>query len=204
MARPNTGRTINEEANLAQRVQHEREGRGWSYETLARKLTDAGCKMNGSALYKIEKGAPPRRITVDELVAFSRIFEISIEDLLTPMEIYRKERAKEIAQARDRGTELLAEAVAALLTANTNMFELAVDDQELMEYVMNQWFAPDPDTGGGDSPTPMFHLEVDGKEVPVDDSLVRTATRDLFLAISAQAEANVYAMFPHLGPKEEK
>jgi hypothetical protein len=50
-------------------------------------MTRLGCPINASAIYKIEKADPPRRITVDELVGFSRAFEISVEDLLLPPEI---------------------------------------------------------------------------------------------------------------------
>lgn len=44
-------------------------------------MTDAGCPIQGSAIYKIEKADPPRRITVDELVAFATVFETSAVDL---------------------------------------------------------------------------------------------------------------------------
>jgi transcriptional regulator with XRE-family HTH domain len=88
----NPTRLLTSESALAQRIAYERERRGWSYEGLARRMTAAGCPINQSALYKIEKGTkgkngepgPPRRITVDELLGFSRVFEQSIESLLLP------------------------------------------------------------------------------------------------------------------------
>ncbi len=90
----NAGRSLFSEEGLARRIAFERERRGMSYEGLARRMTDAGCPINQSALYKIEKGTkrpggvvgPPRRITVDELVALAEVFETSVEQLLLPQE----------------------------------------------------------------------------------------------------------------------
>jgi hypothetical protein len=47
-------------------------------------MTLAGCPMYPTTIYKIEKGekGKRRRITVDELVAFSRVFGIGVEELL--------------------------------------------------------------------------------------------------------------------------
>ncbi|MCW2904183.1 MAG: hypothetical protein JWO67_6448, partial [Streptosporangiaceae bacterium] len=86
MPRPNRSRSSRSEADLARRVAYEREQRGWTYEGTANLLTKAGCAIQPSAIYKIEKGDPPRRISVNELVAFSRIFDIEVNDLLLPVE----------------------------------------------------------------------------------------------------------------------
>lgn len=47
-------------------------------------MTNAGCAIQASGLYKIEKAG--RRITVDELVAFSQVFGVPVEQLLLPPE----------------------------------------------------------------------------------------------------------------------
>lgn len=86
MPRPNPQRTIASEQSLARRIQYERETRGMSYEGLALRMTKAGCPINASGLYKIEKADPPRRITVDELVALARVFQTDIGELLQPPE----------------------------------------------------------------------------------------------------------------------
>ena len=78
----NPGRSLAGEKQVAERIAHERERRGWSYEQLARAMTHAGCPMNQSAIHKIEKGNPPRRITVEELLGFARVFETNVSDLL--------------------------------------------------------------------------------------------------------------------------
>jgi transcriptional regulator with XRE-family HTH domain len=96
------------EDNLARRIAAEREARGWTYDGLAKRMTDAGCPMNQSALYKIEQLTPRRRITVDELVAFSRVFGVPVEQLLLPPEIALAdelaERVLEWDQAQARVT----------------------------------------------------------------------------------------------------
>ncbi len=72
------------ESDVAARVALERERRSWSAAEPARRMTAAGCPIDQSAINKIEQGDPPRRITVDELVAFAQVFGLEIEDLLIP------------------------------------------------------------------------------------------------------------------------
>jgi transcriptional regulator with XRE-family HTH domain len=78
----NPARSLTGEPQLAERIGYERERRGWSYEQLAKRMTDVGCPMNQSAIYKIEKATPRRRITVDELLAFAKVFDTNISALL--------------------------------------------------------------------------------------------------------------------------
>jgi transcriptional regulator with XRE-family HTH domain len=87
MPRPNPGRELYAEEHLAQRIQAERERLGWSYEGLAKRMAAAGCPVDQSAIYKIERQKPRRRITVDELVGLSKVFEIDVADLLVAPEI---------------------------------------------------------------------------------------------------------------------
>lgn len=82
-----TPRPLASEDAVARRIAYERERRDYTYEGLAHRVTQAGCPINGSAIYKIEKAEPRRRITVDELVAFAAVFEISLDDLLLPPEV---------------------------------------------------------------------------------------------------------------------
>lgn len=103
----NVGRSLYSEESVARRVAQERERRGWSYEGLAQRMTDAGCPINQSAIYKIERGTksrtgepgPPRRITVDELVAFSTVFDVPIGDLLLPPDLVAQEEARGLIDA---------------------------------------------------------------------------------------------------------
>jgi transcriptional regulator with XRE-family HTH domain len=84
MPRPNRPRSVLAEDHLAQRIAAERDARGWTNDGLAKRMTDAGCPMTGSAIFKIEKGEPRRRIVVDELVAFATVFGVPAEELLLP------------------------------------------------------------------------------------------------------------------------
>ena len=104
MPRPNKRREVYAEGYLADRIASVREAKGWSLEGLAKRMTDAGCAINQSAIYKIEQGQPRRRITVDELVAFSRVFDMSVEDLLTAPELLA---SKQVAPLLDEQRRLI-------------------------------------------------------------------------------------------------
>ena len=67
---------------LAQKIESLRTGAGWSYADLSQRMADAGCPIERSSLQKIEKGQPRRKITVNELAAFSTVFNMSVTDLL--------------------------------------------------------------------------------------------------------------------------
>ena len=139
MARQNGPRSIGGEANLAERIAYERDKiRGWSYETLARKMTAAGCSIQGSAIFKIEKGTPRRRVTVDELIALSTVFGVSIEELLKPMELLRQERAQVLLEQLDEGNLDIVRGVQKMIEAYRQMFELdASGDEDLADFVRN-------------------------------------------------------------------
>ena len=81
MARPNQPREVFAEQHIAERIRRAREQHGWSLEGLAKRMTDVGCAIQSSAIYKIEKAN--RRITVDELVALSRVLEMPMAVLVT-------------------------------------------------------------------------------------------------------------------------
>ncbi len=92
MPRPNQPRSIASEQSLARRIAYERERLGMSYEGLASRMTRVGCPIQASGVYKIEKADPPRRITVDELVAFAEVFATPVQELLLPPEMAGKQR----------------------------------------------------------------------------------------------------------------
>jgi transcriptional regulator with XRE-family HTH domain len=99
MPRPNPERELFAEPFVAARVALERETRGWSYEGLAKRMTDVGCPIQASAIYKIEKATPRRRITVDELVAFAKVFDLSVEELMVDP---AQAMSRQIAQLLER------------------------------------------------------------------------------------------------------
>ena len=82
MPRPNRTRTMLAERNTAASVAHLRQERDWSIERLAKHMEEAGCPIHPSAIYKLEKGDPPRRVTVDELVGFAMVFGVPLDELI--------------------------------------------------------------------------------------------------------------------------
>jgi transcriptional regulator with XRE-family HTH domain len=154
MARRNRPRSIGGETNLSQRIALEREQRGWSYETLAKRMADVGCPIAGSAIYKVEKGDPPRRVTVDELLALSEVFGLTLDELLTPVEVVRKQRAQELIAELAPTERALDAAVDRMVDLMAEVLELTAGDPDLYEYVSFHWFGageadedeePDPD-----------------------------------------------------------
>jgi transcriptional regulator with XRE-family HTH domain len=73
--------------SLARRIAYERERLGLKQAGLARVMTNAGYKMTQSTISKFEQTDNPRRITVDELTAFSQVFGIRADQLLLPPEV---------------------------------------------------------------------------------------------------------------------
>ena len=98
MPRPNAPRTMTYESNLARRIEHERERRDWTYERLAQRMTEAGCAIHSSAIFKIVKGQPPRKITVDEFMAFAEVFDLEPDDLLLPPELALTEELRTLVR----------------------------------------------------------------------------------------------------------
>jgi transcriptional regulator with XRE-family HTH domain len=104
VSRPNKPREVFAEDHLAARIAKERKAQTMSLEGLAKRMTDAGCAINQSAIFKIEQGQPRRRITVDELIGFARAFSMSVEDLLTAPELLA---SKQVAPLLDEQRRLI-------------------------------------------------------------------------------------------------
>lgn len=130
MPRPNQVRSIMGESNLAERVAYERRRRDWSLERLATKMTHAGCPIQGSAIYKIESGRPPRRITVDELLGFAKVFEVPVDELLLPVAVAVEEPIKKAVQRYIEADVDVYSATNALLVAVLDL-NVAVSKSDL-------------------------------------------------------------------------
>jgi transcriptional regulator with XRE-family HTH domain len=185
MARPNRRRSIEGESNLARRVQREREYRGMSYETLAKAMTAAGCSIQASAIFKIEKGDPPRRITVDELVAFADVFEVEIDDLLTPVEVLRTQRGKKILQEIDDADGAFIVAVDRLMNSYSEYFDLAAYEPDMREYIDNHRFGVE--VADEKAHSPILSVEIDGNVVEWDDTELRKAIQLFYVAVVESA-----------------
>lgn len=92
------------EGNLADRVKRWREERGWTLEELGKKA-----HLNRSTVYKIENPTPgsPRKIQVDEVLMFAKIFDKSFAEVLLPdMTLAELEGWKALRQAADTLNEI--------------------------------------------------------------------------------------------------
>lgn len=118
MPRPNKPREMAYEAQLARRIQYEREVRDLTYERLAERLTEVGCPIQGSAIFKIEKGDPPRRITVNELVAFAQVFGVRVNELLTSVDMASR---REVLTAFEDWADLFTRRIEAVRTLDAQL-----------------------------------------------------------------------------------
>jgi transcriptional regulator with XRE-family HTH domain len=134
--RPNPPRSLQSEESLARRIAYERDRRGWTNEGTAKRLTDVGCPIQGSAIYKIEKGTPRRRISVDELVAFAAVFEVSAADLLIPLELIAEHEALGLIAEVERKYHALSESVADYRGTVERIQQLAGTDEAYAQDVV--------------------------------------------------------------------
>lgn len=158
--RKNPERQVAYEANLARRIQREREKLQLSYERLARRMGELGCPIQPSSIYRIEQGKPPRRITVDELGVLAEIFDLPVGDLLDPPEVVDDRRAKELVgllQTNQRNLGILTNDI---FNVMVDLLDIGHERPELYEYAMGHFLASprgkqestdwvDADQGGG-------------------------------------------------------
>lgn len=75
---------IGPELVVGQRIRQERQAREWTLDTLSRRLErDAGLSVAPSALSMVENGK--RRITLNEAIAYAKVFEIDLPKLVEPV-----------------------------------------------------------------------------------------------------------------------
>lgn len=135
MPRPNRARSLENEENLARRIAYERETREMTYEGLAQRMTDAGCATHASALYKIEKSTPPRKVTISELIVLAKIFETTTDDLLMPRELWGAQRAQELLDQLGDAASKVRSAVESLNRVQIELEGLTSDDLVIAELV---------------------------------------------------------------------
>lgn len=201
MPRVNVGRTIRAERDLAERIAYEMEANGWNPESLARRMTDVGCKINASAIWKVINQDPPRRLTVDELVALKIVFKLeSTDELLRPVAEVRGEQSLARWRQISDTWEGIADQVGDLVNAISEVLVLRVDDPSLHSDVMGLWFDNEPDAD--DSPPVVAQIVDDSGNVLVDDvPQLRDALKGL-LATAIEV-AGMAAMRTVAGPGNE-
>ena len=100
-------RPIGAEDVVAKRLRFERSKHGWTVEGLAQRMTDVGCPINPSSIWKIEK-AERRRINLDEAYALARVLGISLDQLITPIGVVsEQEIARLLREAEDQANEFV-------------------------------------------------------------------------------------------------
>jgi transcriptional regulator with XRE-family HTH domain len=135
LPRPNPAGNLDDEANVASRIALERERHGWSYESLAKLMTEMGVPLQGTAIFRIEKGRPRRSIKVNELVGFARVFEVEVSDMLqSPGEYWTPQvRAAWARYNRTRAALSVARAEHNLAEAELTGLGFSPGDAWLME-----------------------------------------------------------------------
>lgn len=85
------------EHNLARRIAWEMNQRGWSQERMAKEMTDAGFPLHQSSVSKIvnPKDGKRRAISVDDAIGFAKVFGVTVEDLLIPLEAVLDSRIRD-------------------------------------------------------------------------------------------------------------
>ena len=127
MPRPNRDRTVLAEENLARRVAFEREARGWTYEGTAKRMTNIGCPIQPTAIYKIEKGEPRRRISVDELVAFAKVFDFEVQEMLMPVGAVLNDAAKTYLEGAYEAQRAITTAVTEAVNVTVGLYRFTVE-----------------------------------------------------------------------------
>lgn len=121
------------EDHLAARIEAERGKREWSQSELARQMVDVGCPVNQTSISKIEKLRGRRAISVDELIAFAKVFDLPAGELVLPESVLRSVKAR---QALSEGQEALQAKQQADDRYDTVLRDIAngaLDDTDLMQ-----------------------------------------------------------------------
>ncbi|WP_158862009.1 helix-turn-helix domain-containing protein [Leifsonia sp. AG29] len=84
--------TIYAEQTAVRRLAEEREAQGISVRRLAELLSEEGCPMHASAVSDTLNGS--RRLSVDELVAFARVLQVPLAQLVEPKAYAQEEIAR--------------------------------------------------------------------------------------------------------------
>lgn len=120
--------------NLARRLAQLRARVPWTAGDVQRALAEVGCVVPRNAALRIEQGK--RQVTVDELVAFSKIYGKTVEDLLTPVELVGHDAAKRIAARIDDEMGAVLDAVRRLGESLYHLRDLRTREPEAGDYLV--------------------------------------------------------------------
>jgi transcriptional regulator with XRE-family HTH domain len=168
------------EDHLATRIEAERLAREWSQSELARQMADVGCPIPQTAISKIEKPqrGGRRAISVDELIAFGKVFALPVGELVLPTHVLRSVRARHrLTQVQEALQSKLA-AEDHYQTVVRDISIAARDDAELMETLIEIRDRTEAKAQRDDRPGP-----VQAKDRP-------SYIRDIFRAIDTIGDVN--------------
>jgi transcriptional regulator with XRE-family HTH domain len=130
-----TPRLPGAEDMVARHIAYLRKKKGWSNAELAKRMTDAGCPINQSAIQKIEHGDPRRTISLDEALALADVFGTTVEELMRPPEeVITVDLARFIKDARDLRSEV-SQMVAKVRESFEDIAAASRDAGPLLEYL---------------------------------------------------------------------
>jgi len=142
---PRQNLTVTSSQGLARRIAYERERRGWKQATLARHMTQAGFDMTQSTVSKFERAEDARRITVDELIAFARVFEIRVQDLLVPLPAVLSREVERVMKRHANANAAFGSAIDEVIEARSEMQGLLTRADELgetqLQEALNDWWS---------------------------------------------------------------
>jgi predicted dinucleotide-utilizing enzyme len=139
-----------------------------------------GCPIQISALHKVEKGDPPRRVTLDEAIAMAAALGLRLEELVEPMDQVQQARAQEIARELVDAFVNFDDAVVRGLHLYLAYGKIATDDSELLEYLNHHIRFPTGAVAGvdlGDSVTQSEVEDLRGRVAALWAEIARLGTR---------------------------
>lgn len=139
------------EEHVARRIAMERHRHGWSYEALASRMRTAGVPIDQSAIYKVERGTPRRRITTDELVGYAVVFGLSLDELTAAPELAAEESMRELTAewrhvwvGREAERERYDQRLTALETRMRELASVSAAAREALELELETRLKDDP------------------------------------------------------------
>ena len=164
----------NAEAQASRAVAEMRQARNWSYGDLAKRMQeDAECNIDRSSLQKIEKATPPRKISLNELVAFSKVFEAPLTAFLGSDIDVENELTWSTLEHSERLSGLLIRVKDEYLASIGPLRELASRDTKFRERMKERFY-----NNLGDRRI-MFDDSVDERREIIGDSPLLTTAFDV-------------------------
>jgi transcriptional regulator with XRE-family HTH domain len=131
---------LGSEGHLAARITSEREAREWSQSELARQMKKVNCPIPQTAISKIEKPQTGgrRAITVEEALAFAKVFGIPFGELLLPVDQFKSMSNLRLLGAAEAAVTIKSQADGAYRDVVNEVAVAAVKDRDLLSGLTEQ------------------------------------------------------------------